>query len=158
MKTSSILKSIAVRRCLLGARGGTVVWGNTLQVGMSRVRFRMMSLEFFIDIILPATLWPSQRNEYQEYFLRGKSGRCVRLTTLPPSCADSHEICEPQPPETLRACPGIVLPFYILLTSYMWDGWIKVTYIYIYITLYWHLPGDGHLSLKHTGGFKFIVT
>jgi len=26
----------------------------------------------------------SNRNEYQEYFLRVKSGRCVRLTTLPP--------------------------------------------------------------------------
>jgi hypothetical protein len=30
----------------------------------------------------------SNRNEYQEYFLGGKVGRCVGLTTLPPSCAD----------------------------------------------------------------------
>ena len=37
----------------------------------------------------------------------GKGGRCVGLTTLPPSCADCHEIWEPQPPETLRACPGL---------------------------------------------------
>jgi hypothetical protein len=29
----------------------------------------------------------SNRNEYQEYFLGGKRGRCVWLTTLPPSCA-----------------------------------------------------------------------
>jgi len=29
----------------------------------------------------------SNRNEYQEYFLGVKSGRCVRLTTLPPSWA-----------------------------------------------------------------------
>jgi hypothetical protein len=29
----------------------------------------------------------SNRNEYQEYFLGGKGGRCVRLTTLPPSYA-----------------------------------------------------------------------
>jgi len=29
----------------------------------------------------------SNRNEYQEYFLGVKRGRCVRLTTLPPSCA-----------------------------------------------------------------------
>jgi len=29
----------------------------------------------------------SNRNEYQVYFLGGKGGWCVRLTTLPPSCA-----------------------------------------------------------------------
>ena len=36
----------------------------------------------------------------------GKGGRCVGLT-LPPSCADCLEIWEPQPPGTLRACPGL---------------------------------------------------
>jgi len=29
-----------------------------LQAGRSRVRFPMVSLEFFIDIVLPAALWP----------------------------------------------------------------------------------------------------
>jgi len=36
----------------------------------------MVSLEIFIDIILPAALWPdsaSNRNEYQEYFLGVKA-------------------------------------------------------------------------------------
>jgi len=47
----------------------------------------------------------SNRNEYQEYFLVGKEGRCVGLTTLPPSCADCIEIWEPQFPGTLRASP-----------------------------------------------------
>jgi hypothetical protein len=32
------------------------------------------------------------------------------LTTLSPSCADCHEIWEPQNPGTLRACNGIALP------------------------------------------------
>jgi hypothetical protein len=36
-----------------------------------------------------------------------KGGRCVGLTTLPPSSADKIEIWEPQPPGTLRACPGL---------------------------------------------------
>ena len=49
----------------------------------------------------------SNINEYQEYFLGGKGGRCVRLTNLPPSCADCLEIWEPQTSETLRACPGL---------------------------------------------------
>jgi hypothetical protein len=38
--------------------------------------------------------------------LGGKGGRWVGLT-LPPSTADCHEIWEPQPPGTLRACPGM---------------------------------------------------
>jgi len=66
----------------------------------------MAALEFFIDIILPVDS-ASNRNEYQGYFLRGKSGRCIGLTTLPPSCADCLEMWEPQPPGTLRACPDL---------------------------------------------------
>ena len=49
----------------------------------------------------------SNRNEYQEYFLGGKGGWCVGLTTLPLSCADCLGIWEPQSPGTLWACPGL---------------------------------------------------
>ena len=49
----------------------------------------------------------SNGNEYRKYFLRGKGGRCVGLTTLASSCADRLEIWGPQPPGTLRACPGL---------------------------------------------------
>ena len=56
----------------------------------------MLSLEFFIDIILLVES-ASNRNEYQEYFLGGKGGRCVGLTTLTPSRADCLEIWESQP-------------------------------------------------------------
>ena len=71
----------------------------------------MLSLKFFIDLFLQAALWPgvdsdSNRNEYQEYLLVGRGGRCIRLTNLLPSYADYHEILEPEPPVTLRACPG----------------------------------------------------
>ena len=41
-------------------KGGTR-WrcrGTALQAGRSRVRFPMVSLQFFIDIILPVALWP----------------------------------------------------------------------------------------------------
>ena len=60
----------------------------------------------------------SNRNEYQEYFLEGKGDRCVGLTTLPPSCADYLEIWEPEPPGTLRACPGITFYIYIFATCF----------------------------------------
>jgi hypothetical protein len=36
----------------------SIRWGTALQAGRSRVRFPMVSLEFFIDIILPVALWP----------------------------------------------------------------------------------------------------
>ena len=50
---------------------------------------------------------PLTENEYQDYFLGGKGGRCVGLTTLPTSCVDCLEIWEPQPPGTLKACTGL---------------------------------------------------
>ena len=55
----------------------------------------------------PGVDWASNRNEYKEYFLGGKGGRCVRLTSLPPSCADCLEIWKPQPTGTLRASQGL---------------------------------------------------
>ena len=62
----------------------------------------------------------SNRNEYQEYFLWGKGGRFLGLTTLPPSCADCLEIWESQPNGTLRACPGLSLDcFTFLLIGYV---------------------------------------
>jgi len=49
-----------------------------------------------------------------------KGGRCVRLTTLPPSFAECLVIWEPQPPGMLRACPGLkwdCITFYLCLMS-----------------------------------------
>jgi hypothetical protein len=94
------------------ARGGTVGWGTALQAGRSQVWFPMVSLDFVIDIILrpPYSLGAdsaSNRNEYQKFFLGGRGGRCVRLTPLLHSCADCLEIWEPEPPGTLRVCPGL---------------------------------------------------
>jgi hypothetical protein len=67
--------------------------GAVLQVGRSLVRSQLVSFEFFIAIKSfrspygPGVDSACNRNEYQEHFLGGKGGRCVRLTTLPPSCA-----------------------------------------------------------------------
>ena len=53
------------------------------------------------------------RNEYQEYFLGWKGGRCVGLTTLPSSWADCLEIWEPQPRGSLRTCPDLYGDFFL---------------------------------------------
>jgi len=37
----------------------------------------------------------------------GKGGRCLGLTTLPPSCADFHETCDAEPPGTLWDSLGL---------------------------------------------------
>jgi hypothetical protein len=47
------------------------------------------------------------KNEYQQYFLGGKGGRFVGLTTYYLHVADCLEIWEPQPPGALKACPGL---------------------------------------------------
>jgi hypothetical protein len=58
----------------------------------------MVSLEFFIDIILSdCTVAPLTEMTTRNISYGGKGGRCVGLTTLPPSCADCLEIWEPQP-------------------------------------------------------------
>jgi hypothetical protein len=49
-------------------------------------------------------------------FSGGKGGRCVGLTTLPPSCADCLEILKPQPSGTLRAV-GRYVSKHLLITT-----------------------------------------
>jgi hypothetical protein len=81
----------------------------------------MRSLVFFIDLIF----WPlngpgldsaSNTNEYQESFLGDKGGRCVGLTTLPPSCVDCLEILGASTSWTLKG-------LYILHSLY--TGWYR---------------------------------
>jgi len=75
---------------------------------------------FFIDIISflshygPGVDSASNRNKYQEYFVRSKGGRCVRLTILPPSCAvvmKSGNLNFLGTSGPVQACNGIALPF-----------------------------------------------
>ena len=72
-----------------GVRGGAVGWGTALQAGGSRVRFLIVSLEFYLHnhpgrstargLTVDSA---SNGNEYQEYFLAGKGGRWLGLTNL----------------------------------------------------------------------------
>ena len=89
----------------------------------------MVSLEFFSDSFRshygPGVDSASDRNEYQVYFLGVKGGRCVRLTTLPPSCAvvmKSGNLNFLEPSGPLQACNGTALPFN------SWEGLRKATF------------------------------
>jgi hypothetical protein len=82
-------------------------WVTMGQSGRSRFRFPKEAFEFLINIILPAALSLRGRlSLYQKWvpgiFTKDKVGRCVGLTTLPPSCTDCHEIWELQPSGTFR--------------------------------------------------------
>jgi len=43
-----------------------------LQVGRSRVRFPMVSLDFLIDLILPAALWPLKEMSWLRHWVTSR--------------------------------------------------------------------------------------
>ena len=87
-------------------------------IGMSRVRFPMVSLGFFIDINLPAALWPSgdsasNRNEYQECFFGVKAAGAYGWQPYHlhvPIVLKTGSLNLLNPSGPVQACNGIALP------------------------------------------------
>ena len=69
---------------------------------------------FFIDIKSFRSHYGPGVDSAADAFPRRKDGRCLRLTTLPPSCAvvvKSGTLNFPEPSEPLQACNRNALPF-----------------------------------------------
>jgi hypothetical protein len=106
-----------------------------LQVGRSRVRDPMTQMNFSVYLIIPAALGPrfhlaSNRNVYKKQkkcFWEVKWGRCVRLTTLPPSVSRLFTQCGifniSQIYRSLRPVTGIHLLFMKKWLPTSWKWW-----------------------------------
>jgi hypothetical protein len=94
----------------------------------------MVSLEFFVNIILPAALYSpgvdsaSNRKEYQEYFLKVKEAGakdCQPYHLHMPIVLKSGSLNLLEPSGPVQACNGIALPFLPLYTVFTYTHFLK---------------------------------
>ena len=94
MQCLGVLLKLDSLRQHFGAWGGVVV--KTLRFSSEGPGIDSRSVGIFSGASVPCALevFSASKNEYQD-IPGGKDGRCVRVCTLPPSCAECLEILEP---------------------------------------------------------------
>ena len=92
------------------------------------------------DISMCPGVDSASKNEYQD-IPGGKRGRCVRVTTLPPSCAECLVIWSlnrPEPSGPHRAVIGVAFFFFLKVCKVL-----KFTHVFVLFmgTLLFHMIG-----------------
>jgi hypothetical protein len=89
-------------------------------------------------------------------FPRGKGGRCVGLTTLPPSCADCLEIWEPVSWNT----QGLSRPVMGLLYLYLYPLYIPTVYCILgkILRFFFKFTYSGYRQMSERGFYKALIT
>ena len=97
-----------------GARGGAVGWCTAVPARRPRVPFPMVSLRFFIEIILPAALWPRCLLSLLQKWVRTADNLTTFMRRLSRN-SGGFNLLEPSGPA--QACRGILfsLCMYTLL-------------------------------------------
>jgi hypothetical protein len=104
------------------------------------------------SVDLPIALWPWGRFNLRQKWVPGvfprvKGGRCVRLTTLPPSCAvvkKSGNLNFVEPSGPLQACNGTALPKLPSHVCYMFrpvlgpSSGVSIQIIYVKYVMYYY--------------------
>jgi hypothetical protein len=142
-----------------GTRGDVVVGGTALQAGRpaGSVPDGVIGVFHSGRTIVLGSTQPHSSNEYQEYFLGVKGGRCVGLRTLPLPGAECLEIGDRQHPGTLWACNSPLLGSPFLCINCFYGGHARThthththtnVYVCVYIYIYMHARTHTH-TLTH---------
>jgi hypothetical protein len=116
-----------------GTRGGAAGWSTALWTRRSQVRLGVIRI-FHWHNSSGRTVAMGLAQPLREMSV-GEGGRCVALTTLPPSCSYCFEIWKPQPPSLLLL---VMAKFNVgKITKALGGNFTRfMYYVYMYVCMY----------------------